>query len=108
MARLRSGTVKVRSSADGSTVMDASPPKASSSASRARIERRPVDLLASHLEAAARAGLDRVGAVNPVGHEVAFADGLLERVAEGGLAHLEEAQRVADEGRLVGVRVVGG
>ena len=107
MARLRSGMVKVRSSAEGSTVIDAASPNASSSASRAaRVERRPVDLFAAHLEAAGGGGFDRAGAVDAVGHEETVADRLLERLAEGGLGQFEEAQRVADKGGVVRVRVL--
>ena len=41
--------------------------------------------------------------VDLVGDEVALVDRLLERVAEGRLVDLEEAQRVLDEGAVLGI-----
>ena len=111
MARLRSGMVKRRSSAEGSTVsVSLSPNSFSSSARGFGIHRRPVEFGLLDLEATFGSRLDGLRLVDLVRHEVAVADGGLELVREGGRVHLEEAQGVAHEGLVLvvaGCRRVG-
>ena len=63
----------------------------------------PVEFIAPDREPVIGSGLDRLRLVDAVGNEVARVDRLTQRVAEGRLLQLKEAQRVAHEQPVLGV-----